>query len=309
MSNVLAPIVIQNTVRLLSPNCSGADDWFDADRYLGSHGHKYLGRAARYFLAAVSELQANGALAAHASESVGMVVGTNYGALDVHASILHDFKSGGLAGLSPRYVPNFSINLLAAYPSIKYGYKAFNITLTTPWSAGLDGLIQGAWAVSRRHASAVIAGAAETPDPSSSGRRHGALATLLTASPGTAATSKSSSMLAACRGQVFDQTDLRHVAQRWRGQLARMRSANAEPVSLRIIAQSDSGLALALELASLLDMPIAETLEVLAPPLAATLEPLEILLDTDPTSHRSSLSLFVATCGATHCFLTRTWTH
>jgi 3-oxoacyl-[acyl-carrier-protein] synthase II len=143
------------------------DSWFDAARYLGPRGFKYLPPATRYMLAAAGvALTDAGATDGHyGPEDKGVVVGSNFAVAALHDAMDRTILQQGADAISPMEAANFSINLAASHVSMKYGCKGFNICLTSGIVAGLEAVMIGAQALRRGRARLVVAGATEGPVP------------------------------------------------------------------------------------------------------------------------------------------------
>ena len=152
--------------------------WFDAELYLGQRGHRYLSRATKFWLAACGSIE-NLDTATRDSDSLGIAVGTNFGAHHTLRGIHDVVLEAGAMALSPSFAPNFCINLIAGQAAIKYGARRFNLTITSPQTAGLDALAAGARELSSGRCSAVIAGAVEELSPAAERHREGAVASFL----------------------------------------------------------------------------------------------------------------------------------
>lgn len=145
----------------LRPPAGAGGDWFDADAYLGKRGHKYQTRGTKLWLSACGTLAGLAGRAPQAS--LGIALGTNFGA---HLA-LHELESvieeHGAATLSPSYAPNFCVNLIASHAGIRYAGQRFNLTVTTPQVAGLDALAAAARELGRARCDLAVAGGAEEP--------------------------------------------------------------------------------------------------------------------------------------------------
>lgn len=137
--------------------------WFDPVPYLGARGWKYLSPATRYLLAAATLAVADAQLrpAELPDESMGVMVGTNLAANPVVSRLDRTVIAEGADLLSPAEAPNFSVNIPASHISMRYGMRAFNVSLTNPVVAGAESVIRLASAIRRGRAQAGIAGATE----------------------------------------------------------------------------------------------------------------------------------------------------
>ncbi|HZM79783.1 MAG TPA: beta-ketoacyl synthase N-terminal-like domain-containing protein [Candidatus Limnocylindrales bacterium] len=150
-------------VRETAPPDAGPGAWFDPVPLLGRRGWKYLTLATRYLLGA-THLAVNDAgldPAGFPDESMGVVVGTNFAALPVFSRITRIVVSEGPEMISPAEAPNFSVNIPASTISMRYGMRAFNITLTNPMVAGLESVLTLSMAIRQRRARLGVAGATE----------------------------------------------------------------------------------------------------------------------------------------------------
>ncbi|QNP64485.1 beta-ketoacyl synthase N-terminal-like domain-containing protein [Streptomyces genisteinicus] len=173
-------------VRAARPAVSGG--WFDHRERLGRRGYKYLPSATQYFLAATKQAiadtglpldgadgaddadRAAGAGAAGgarlaAEERRGAAVGTNSAAAALHDEMDRTVLAEGADALSPATAPYFSINLFGSRLATEHALKGFNLTLTSPRTAGLEALESGARSVRLGRASWLLAGATEEALP------------------------------------------------------------------------------------------------------------------------------------------------
>jgi 3-oxoacyl-[acyl-carrier-protein] synthase II len=143
------------------------DGWFDATRFLGPRGFKYLPPATRYMLAAAGLALTDAAAGDghYGPDDKGVVVGSNFAVAALHDAMDRIILEQGADAISPMEAANFSINLAASHVSMKYGCKGFNICLTSGIVAGLEAVMVGAQALRRGRARLVVAGATEGPPP------------------------------------------------------------------------------------------------------------------------------------------------
>ncbi|WP_431774988.1 beta-ketoacyl synthase N-terminal-like domain-containing protein [Streptomyces cucumeris] len=167
-------------VRAARPDVS--EGWFDHRERLGRRGYKYLPSATQYFLAATKQAIADtghpleSAAGAEGTEAVGgtrlaaeerrgAAVGTNSAAAALHDEMDLTVLSAGADALSPATAPYFSINLFGSRLATEHALKGFNLTLTSPRTAGLEALESGARSVRLGRASWLLAGATEEALP------------------------------------------------------------------------------------------------------------------------------------------------
>jgi 3-oxoacyl-[acyl-carrier-protein] synthase II len=160
--------------RLFAAAPSG--EWFDAPRWLGPRGYKYLPPATRYMLAAAGLALAHADIreGTYTEEQRGVMVGSNFAVSAVHDAMDRTILDNGADALSPMEAANFSINLAASYVSLKYGCKGFNVCFTSAMVAGLEALVFGANALGRGRAALLVAGATEGAPPHAIGPLVGA---------------------------------------------------------------------------------------------------------------------------------------
>jgi 3-oxoacyl-[acyl-carrier-protein] synthase II len=150
-------------VRETAPPDAEPGAWFDPVPLLGKRGWKYLTHATRFLLGAAHLAIEDAKLdpAGFHDESMGVVVGTNFASIRVHTRIASLVASEGLDAVSPAVAPNFSVNIPASTISMRYGMRAFNITLTNPVVAGLESVLTLSTAIRRQRARIGVAGATE----------------------------------------------------------------------------------------------------------------------------------------------------
>ncbi len=118
-------------------------DWFDPQRELGGRGFKYFGQATRYLLAGlrhVDPVLTEGWNANHAVQK-GIIVGSNSCARRILDEIDDLLVRDGYTAIDPMRAADFCSNMGTAAASIKHRAKAFNLTLLTPMTAGMDAVI------------------------------------------------------------------------------------------------------------------------------------------------------------------------
>lgn len=145
-----------------------ADDaWFDVAAELGARGYKYVPPSCRYLLAATRRAVADaGDLFAAVPETRrGMALGTNCGIAALIDAMDETVSGPGAERLSPATAPYFSINTLAGRVAMDHGVKGWNLTLTSPRTAGLESLLAGARAVAAGRSALLLAGSTEAALP------------------------------------------------------------------------------------------------------------------------------------------------
>jgi hypothetical protein len=137
--------------------------WFNPVTYLGTHGWKYFTPATRYLLAATGLALADAGIDPRlmAPETMGAIVGTNFGVHGVVAGMDQIVINKGADELSPAEAPNFSVNIPASQVSMRWAMRAFNLSMTNPMVAGVESLLTLASAIRRGRARMGIAGAVE----------------------------------------------------------------------------------------------------------------------------------------------------
>lgn len=150
-----------------------SDGWFDPVPDLGRHGWKYLSPATRFVLAAASRALADAGLptdpralaaagdAGLPGATTGVVIGTNFAAARPLARFDQTVLDEGANALSPAEAPTFSVNIPASQVSLRYGLRAFNLSLTNPVVAGIEAMLTLASAIRSGRAAAGVAGATE----------------------------------------------------------------------------------------------------------------------------------------------------
>jgi 3-oxoacyl-[acyl-carrier-protein] synthase II len=136
---------------------------FDAQQSLGPRGHKYATEPTKYLLAATLHLLDCVQFSASiwAPERCGVVIGTNWAAEGTLAEFDRVILSQGARHLMPMEAPNFSVNIPASQISIRYAFKAFNLTVTTPVVAGLQAIALARSAMYRNRGDFAIVGATD----------------------------------------------------------------------------------------------------------------------------------------------------
>ncbi|MEV6521563.1 beta-ketoacyl synthase N-terminal-like domain-containing protein [Longispora sp. NPDC051575] len=154
-----------------APRDAVPDGWFDVRGQLGARGYKYLPPACRYLLAAGRRALAG--LPAVPGPDLGVAIGTNHAASALHADMDDTVLRGGADQLSPALAPFFAVNVFVSRLAIEHTARAFSLTLTTPWTAGLESLHVASRSLRLGRAEVVLAGATEAGD-GSAGAEEGA---------------------------------------------------------------------------------------------------------------------------------------
>ncbi|MCX4763941.1 3-oxoacyl-ACP synthase [Streptomyces sp. NBC_01275] len=150
-----------------SPPGTVDDTWFDHRVRLGPRGYKYLPPACQYLLCAAREAlsRTGGEAERHPQERRGVVVGTNCAVSALHADIEETVRDQGIERLSPMITPFFSVNLVASRLSTEHRFKGFNVTVTSPRTAGIEALHIASQELAAGRGDLVLAGVTEAADP------------------------------------------------------------------------------------------------------------------------------------------------
>ncbi|MBH5335060.1 3-oxoacyl-ACP synthase [Streptomyces pactum] len=141
---------------------------FDHRTALGRRGYKYLPLAAQYFLAAARRAQDGPGEAAREATDPrrrAATVGTNSAAVALHAAMDRTVLEAGADDLSPLTAPYFSINTYITKLAVEQSLKGFNITCTSPRTAGVEALETGVRSLAAGRADWLLAGATEAGLP------------------------------------------------------------------------------------------------------------------------------------------------
>ena len=184
------------------------EHWFDAATELkGRRGFKYAPPACGYLLAATRRAieDAGDVLACVPETRRGMAVGTNVGIVGLLDAMDETVTSASADQLSPASAPYFSVNTIAGRVSMEYAIKGWNLTLTSPRSAGLEAIMTGARAVAAGRSTLLLAGAFEARVP----RHHGGVdvseagASMLVLEPRSAAADRGAKSYGSCAVATF----------------------------------------------------------------------------------------------------------
>jgi 3-oxoacyl-(acyl-carrier-protein) synthase len=150
--------------------------WFDPTEHLGPRGWRYLTPATRYVLAAAALAMKDAGFdpAGLRDSELGVAIGTNFAAAPVVGRFDDVVAAESAAGISPAEAPAFSVNIPASQISMRYGMRAFNLSLTNPMVAGLEAVLTLRSAVLRGRARAGVAGATEERPVAGAARAVGA---------------------------------------------------------------------------------------------------------------------------------------
>ncbi len=291
----LAPIGVASWSAVVEHSMLSDDDWFDVEAYLGKRGHKYFSRGTKLWLAACAGLDGLDAGEGAGGDLTGIAVGTNFGA---HQTLreMHDvvLQSGPLA-LSPSFAPNFCVNLIAGQAAIRYGARRFNLTITTPATAGLDAIAIAARELAAGRCKSVLAGAAEEAIPVAPRHREGAVALLLTGDEAAGIEARLSG---------FGEARLPEAALptiQWRSHFAAMLAATgqlgAQAIPLMLFADPARPPSQVTNMLAAAGLAIASVDARTVPAVHATLEPVMALLDTVKAVGNSGASMLFCYVG------------
>ncbi|KUM95726.1 hypothetical protein AQI88_16360 [Streptomyces cellostaticus] len=195
-------------MRLDGEPATGAEEsWFDLTAELGARGYKYVPSAARYLLAATRRALADAGpvLSGVPEARRGLALGTNSGIASVIDAMDETVTGSGADLLSPARAPYFSINTLAGRVAMEHGVKGWNLTLTSPRTAGMEALLAGDRAVRAGRSDLLLAGSAEAPLPvhTPGHDRSEAGAAVLVLEPHAAAVARGATGYGSCRTVAF----------------------------------------------------------------------------------------------------------
>jgi 3-oxoacyl-[acyl-carrier-protein] synthase II len=144
--------------------------WFDARARLGPRGYKYLPPACQYLLLSTRRaVQDGGGLGHVPAHRRGTTVGTNNGLAQVFDAMDDTVVQGHADDLSPVTAPFFAINVLSTRLAAEHDVKGFQLTLTSPLTAGLEALEAGRRALTVGRCSLLVVAAMEHTLPGAAG--------------------------------------------------------------------------------------------------------------------------------------------
>lgn len=143
------------------------DSWFDLSAELGGRGYKYLPPSCRYLLAATRRAlaDADDPLCQVPEARRGMAVGTNGAVTGVLDAMDETIGTFGADRLSPAATPFFAVNTIAGRAAMEHGLKGWNLTLTSPQTAGLEAVLTGTRAVAAGRSAMFLAASVEAALP------------------------------------------------------------------------------------------------------------------------------------------------
>lgn len=164
--HILAASHLKDLPNLSIPT-TAVDDWFDPTSVFGPRGFRHMTKAAQYVLASAASCVDHMSLENDelAVADGAVVIGTNFAIYEPVLQLDRTVRNEGAHLIRPTVTPNFSVNIPASVVSIKHGFRALNVTLTTPVTAGLDAVMQGAKYIVNGRANFAIVGAAEDSTP------------------------------------------------------------------------------------------------------------------------------------------------
>ncbi|MER5748857.1 beta-ketoacyl synthase N-terminal-like domain-containing protein [Streptomyces sp. NPDC002088] len=143
------------------------EPWFDLAAELGGRGYKYLPPSCRYLLAATRRAlaDADDPLSPVPESRRGMAVGTNNAVTALLDAMDETMTTSGAEKLSPATAPFFATNTIPSRVAMEHGLKGWNLTVTTPQTAGLEAVLAGTRAVTAGRSTMFLAGAVEEALP------------------------------------------------------------------------------------------------------------------------------------------------
>jgi len=147
----------------MSCRYSSCYDDFDATEYLGKKGVRALNRCTKMLLAGVMTAldDANLTIDEHLEERVGVILASNFGVEAKSREMGGIVYSEGPKGLSPLSSYYMSINGVASQVSIWTKAKAFNLTVSSGYTSGFDGVVLAKNYIQSGRADVVIMAGAE----------------------------------------------------------------------------------------------------------------------------------------------------
>jgi 3-oxoacyl-(acyl-carrier-protein) synthase len=147
----------------LSCQYTGCYNTFDAVPYLGKKGLRYLNRCTRMTLAAAGLALKDGnfTIEPENEEEVGVILATNLGVDGFIRDMERIVFTEGADFLSPLVSPFCSINAIAGQVSIRMKPKAFNITVPSGFTSGINSILMAKNLISSGKARVVMVGGAE----------------------------------------------------------------------------------------------------------------------------------------------------
>jgi len=136
--------------------------YFCEQDYLGKKGYKYYSRSSRLLCSTIQRVyDRNKENLLKQKLRVGISTGTTFGGMEEIAILANQIKQGGINEISPMTSMNFSPNIPSSIGAIRIGAKAFNVTFTTNFGAGLDALGFGIEAIEMGQADMVFCSGVE----------------------------------------------------------------------------------------------------------------------------------------------------
>ncbi|MFI9237310.1 beta-ketoacyl synthase N-terminal-like domain-containing protein [Streptomyces sp. NPDC053079] len=169
-----------------------------------------------------------------------MAVGTTGANTALLDSMDETVTGPGADRLRPASAPYFSLNTIAGRIAMEYAVKGWNLTLTSPRTAGLEAVLAGARAGAARRSDLLLAGSVETPlPPHNAGHAVSeAGSAILVIEPRASAAARSATAYGTCRVAPFF---LPHPAgsapQAVTGALARLLTPGGPVPATRLIAE------------------------------------------------------------------------
>ena len=136
---------------------------FDVTQYISAKDAKKMDVFIHYGIAAADEALANAGLEVteENAERIGVSVGSGIGGIGGIETGYEGFLKGGPRKISPFFVPQAIINMVAGHISIRHGLKGPNISLVTACATGTHSVGEAGRIIEYGDADVMIAGGAE----------------------------------------------------------------------------------------------------------------------------------------------------
>ena len=141
---------------------------FRSDAYIPAKEGRHMATFIHYGMAAAIQavqdagLPHGDALSEHEAERTGCVIGSGIGGLPSIEETHSEYLERGPRRITPFFVPQSIINMIAGHVSIRYGFKGPNLAIVTACTTGLHCIGDAARLIEYGDADVMVAGGAES---------------------------------------------------------------------------------------------------------------------------------------------------
>jgi 3-oxoacyl-[acyl-carrier-protein] synthase II len=161
--NGICPITLFPT-KILSINFAGEVTSIPFEKYLGTKGLRNLDRSSLFALVSsqIALEDAGVTIDARTSEQIGVCTGTTFPHVKPIVQFDREVYREGISYTNPALFPPTVISAVSSQISIHFGIKAFNTTINSGYTSGIEAIKYAIHSLKAKNASAVLAAGVDT---------------------------------------------------------------------------------------------------------------------------------------------------